>query len=192
MRVSPTPVREALIRLAEEEIVQFSAGRGYYSRPVKADEVKADYEMAFMMAKYSIEKNKMAFEPAALPHQLKPTSPVLAKFSDDQLDAATSYLEGLYERLAMISGNLKLVRAMRQFNERTHHVRRFGFLLETQFGTFVSEMKTLEDFLCEGDSGSALATLVEQHHLKEEILQHVLQEFEFRSETSTAVLEDLI
>jgi DNA-binding GntR family transcriptional regulator len=192
MRVSPTPVREALIRLADEEVIHFAAGRGYYSKPIKADEVKAEYEMAFMIAKYSIEKNKIEFD--RLPHVSVPEINGPSDLSDreDEADDVASYLEKLYERLAMISGNPKLVKVTRQFGERTHHIRRFGLMVEPEFIEFFSHMSGLETLLLDGNQASALESLIHQHHAKEDILQHVLEKFEFRAETSKAVLEDLL
>ncbi|TNM65361.1 GntR family transcriptional regulator [Aliirhizobium smilacinae] len=192
MRVSPTPVREALIRLADEDVIQFAAGRGYYSKPIKADEVKAEYEMAFMIAKYSIEKNKIEFDriPPVLVPEIRGQSDLSDK--ENEADGVANYLETLYERLAMISGNPKLVKVTHQFGERTHHIRRFGLMVEPEFIEFYSHMSGLEKLLLEGDQASALKSLVQQHHAKSDILQHVLEKFEFRAETSKAVLEDLL
>jgi DNA-binding GntR family transcriptional regulator len=192
MNVSPTPVREALIRLAEDELIGFAANRGYYVKHVNLEELRAEYEIAHMISRYSIEKSAAGFDhvdPASRPDpdRLVANPPQ----SNGEVDSVAAYLEGLYKRFAMLSGNARLVRSIRLFSERTGQIRRLGLVIEPKFIDYLSRMEAIDDFLSAGDRHAALRLLDDQYHIKEALLENVVRELGIRSFESDPSLPDL-
>lgn len=55
LKLSQTPVREALARLVHEELVlQAPSGRGYFCRPFRIDELACEFEAACVVASYAL------------------------------------------------------------------------------------------------------------------------------------------
>jgi hypothetical protein len=191
MRISQTPVREALIWLLNEELIDFIPNRGYYAKYLSFGDLKAEYEMAYMIAKYSIEKGEVSFEETGEDDQCG--QPGLSIIADDTgADCVAGYLERLYKRVAMTSGNSKLIRATRLFNERTGYVRRFGLKIDPEFIGFLSGMEHLEICLLNGDRSEALSILDRQHAAKVAMMQRVLHKLRREIDNAGGNFEDLL
>lgn len=191
MRISQTPVREALIWLLNEELIDFIPNRGYYAKRLSFCDLKAEYEMAYMIAKYSIEYGGISFAETAADDECG--QPHLTVVVDDTgADCVAGYLERLYRRVSMTSGNHKLVRATRQFNERTGYIRRFGLKMDPEFIGFLSAMEGLEVCLSNGNRQEALSILEHQHDTKVAILQRVLHKLRRDTEATQDDFEDLL
>lgn len=178
MRVSPTPVREALIRLSDEDLVGFAPNRGYFVRHLGPDDIRADYEIAFLIVKYSIEKALDTLSETPISAAKDSASRRLPSLSRTDVEDTAAYVEGLYHRIALLSGNRKLVRAMDVFNERTGYLRRFGLLQGEEFSPILSGFKSLDAAVGARDRGKALTVLAQQHSVKEQFINRLLKRFE--------------
>jgi DNA-binding GntR family transcriptional regulator len=113
--VSITPIREALIRLATEHIVDLKPGRGFFFKDFVPEEQIRTYELLYFILKCSLEKRN---ETAA------PLPDVTVRVLTDQvpLMAALSR-EALYIHIAIGSGNDQAVDLARNLCERTRNSR---------------------------------------------------------------------
>lgn len=191
MRISQTPVREALIWLLSEELIDFIPNRGYYAKHLSFGDLKAEYEVAYMISKYSIETGEVAFDETAGEDQCG--QPGLSVVVDDTgADCVAGYLERLYRRVSMTSGNNKLIRAMSSFNERTGFIRRYGLKNDPEFIGFLSGMEGLETCLLSGNRKKALSLLEYHHAAKVAILQRVLHKLRRDVDAAAESFEDLL
>ncbi|CDZ64346.1 Transcriptional regulator, GntR family [Neorhizobium galegae bv. orientalis] len=191
MRVSPTPVREALIRLADEDIIGFTRGRGYVAKALDLEEVAGDYEMALTMARLAIERDPSApFEGVS---DLRPDFATDERGLDEaEASLAASYVENLYDRIAILSGNVRLIRNMRQFSDRTTHIRQFGLMSAPPFFSLVNRMSMFEDAMIAGNRTAAIAILDDQIRRKIGGLQDLIKELNLRAQQARVPLEDLL
>lgn len=66
MRVSSTPVRESLIRLRAEGLLETSPRRGFFARTLIVEEMIELHELKFLLLKHAIEKSRNAAGVAAI------------------------------------------------------------------------------------------------------------------------------
>lgn len=178
-RVSITPVREALILLANEGIIAKDASRTYITRALNARDVAADYESGFMIAKFNIERNVGAFSSQGLRLlSLKPAG------HESLETAASTYalaIEALYERIAGLTGNARLVRLMQEFNDRTNFIRQLGLQDEHRLQATGSSMQAFVERLERGDVAGAVDNLEAQLSQKLEIMSDLVREGNLRA-----------
>lgn len=191
MKLSPTPIREALIRLVHEEVIGFVPGRGYYVKPLDIDDLRADYELTFLMLRFAIEKNANPFNL----HDLPPI-PAPDDFKEQQVDlvanAYTVYIETFYEHIALLAGNLRLVRAVRQFNDRIRPVRLFALRSMPSAGDVPSDLSRLAAVLAGGDQKQALLILEERCRQTIAALPDLVKSLQLRAQQVRMPLEDLV
>ena len=126
--VSITPVREALIRLAAENIIDSNPGRGFfYKEFIPSEQIKI-HELLFCLLKYAVENR--GHEPFQLSQDLAKSS----KFDNGQAERVTAELvataiarEKLYEQLAAPLGNRQLTELIGNLCERTRISRILWF-----------------------------------------------------------------
>ncbi|MFJ6327493.1 MULTISPECIES: GntR family transcriptional regulator [unclassified Rhizobium] len=119
LKVSPTPVREALIRLANEEIIlQAPSGRGFFSRPPRLDELAGEYEAAMIAVTHTLFKHGSKLVAADLgpaPAKRRPSRSVPLVATD--IAAWIAWRERLYRWIVRASENAVLQRLVDRFIE---------------------------------------------------------------------------
>ncbi|MCZ7450267.1 GntR family transcriptional regulator [Agrobacterium rhizogenes] len=191
LRVSATPVREALIRLSHEEVIGFIKGRGYYIKALDPDDLTADYELATILLKSSIEsRNRTHHEPQQ--HTLKEIWQGGAV--RDQPHAATiaNRVETIYEKIAWTSGNPRLVASIACFCARTGHIRQFGLLSAPRINDALWSLNGLEEAISSGNRVLASRILIRHTRLICEAVPELVREFNLRAQTNRSPLEDLL
>lgn len=125
--VSITPVREALIRLAAENIIDSNPGRGFsYKEFIPGEQIKL-HELLFCLLKYAVES--CGHEPFQLSQDLA-SSKVdngRAERGIAELVAAAITREKFYEQLAAPLGNHQLTELIGNLCERTRISRILWF-----------------------------------------------------------------
>lgn len=122
LKVSRTPLREALNRLVTEGLLIFEPNRGFRCRPLDTKETIDLYEarevvelgavrLAVARAESGAIRDLARFWQDVAAREHRPTTELLR---DD---------EEFHERLAALSGNGELVRALKSINARIHFVR---------------------------------------------------------------------
>ncbi len=116
LRVSNTPVREALMRLHAERLVEVVPFRGFFARQLRLKDMQELYEFLHVLLHHSLDR------PADLPGLEEGVSIERADFGHGT-GPITKAIEDLYVRIAGCSGNSVLVETVRNLCDRTHYLR---------------------------------------------------------------------
>ena len=122
LHVSRTPLREALNRLATEGLLTFEPNRGFRCRPLDTREILHLYEARKIIEVAAV---RLACERAS-PEAVADLAAFWQQAVAGEGRPATELLrldEEFHERLAALSGNGELGRALRSINARIHFVR---------------------------------------------------------------------
>jgi len=136
LRVSPTPVREALIRLQAEALLDTMPRRGFFARTLSAKEMISVLQFKYAILKFSVEQAIHPLDSAA-PMVSSPTlgaadenenSIVLTtcmadKKSLDRRIESINFVDHLWKCVAALSGNEAITCALDNANDRTRYVR---------------------------------------------------------------------
>lgn len=176
LKVSKTPIREALILIASEGIISSLPGSGYFSKPLNVCDLADDYDLALTILKHIIDTDIEAFSRTGLwsPNaiRLKPTSTV----QSDVAQAYTDFIEALYERIASLASNRKYRHVIQAFNGRTTFVRRLDLRRPARLVKIATDMDELLDLLRRHDARGAVANLQTQYRLKLDLLDELVSE----------------
>ncbi|WP_117194053.1 GntR family transcriptional regulator [Rhizobium terrae] len=189
MKLSPTPIREALIRLVHEEAIGFVPGRGYYVKPLDLDDLRADYELTFLLLRFAIEKSVKRFNPEHLPPIPQP---------DDRLeeaglaDGCALYIEAFYEEVALLAGNPRLAQAIRQFNDRTRPLQLFALRSIPRPGDRLLDFTQLAAVLASGGRKQAIRMLKLRCQEMTAELPDLVKSLHSRAQHVRMPLEDLV
>ncbi|MFO1313708.1 MAG: GntR family transcriptional regulator [Burkholderiales bacterium] len=122
--MSRTPVREALIRLAKEGLVEVVPRHGMRVLPVSADDMRDIYEMLTALESMAAELVVRRKPPAAALKPLVDASGDMARaLAADDLDAWAAADERFHQHLVNLSGNRLLIDAVRNCWDRAHRAR---------------------------------------------------------------------
>lgn len=124
LEMSRTPVREALIRLSEERLVEVRPRHGARVLPVSVDDMREIYELLTelesLAARRVAERGLDADEIALLETAV---SDMDAALRLDDLDAWAKADDRFHSALVMLSGNTRLVQIVRTFSDQVHRAR---------------------------------------------------------------------
>ncbi|MCU1345298.1 MAG: transcriptional regulator, GntR family [Acidimicrobiia bacterium] len=156
--VSRTPIREALLRLHAEGLVQRAPDGGF--EPMVPDvtvmrqlyEVRAGLELQALQrpSRHGVSHDRSMLQ------RIKDEWTFLAE--DGELEAGPDVVlldEGFHESLAGAAGNIALVEMLHQINERIRIVRMHDFLSDERVAATIEEHLALVDALLDGDVAEA-------------------------------------
>jgi DNA-binding GntR family transcriptional regulator len=159
--VSITPIREALIRLAAESIIESKPGRGFFYKEYLPSEQTALYEVLVALLEAAIAKAS-ARAPVRFLYDLKAMVPPRGDAPPRDataLRASVVAIEKLVEQIASISGNRELVLLVRNLCERTRASRILDLEHPENAATIVEDLKLLVVALQRGEGNRAIETL---------------------------------
>jgi DNA-binding GntR family transcriptional regulator len=130
LEVSATPVRETLVRLQAEQLLDSPSRRGFFAKTLNLREMAELYELRFVLLKYAIETNLPFVDENAINTIVTKTAmiadPKVAANSPgrsaEKLQDQVRRLEQIYERLVSLSGRESMIDIIRNVNDRTHYV----------------------------------------------------------------------
>lgn len=159
--VSKSPVREALLRLVQEELVEVRPRSGYRVRPVSIREASEIYEMRLMYEE--------AVVTLAVEHATDQTIEALRAYLPAperlELESWLRYNRMFHIALANACGNGRLARTTSQFIwqfDRFTHLSAGRLAKASQFQVFIGEHEEIVNALAARDSRKA-RTLVRRH-----------------------------
>ncbi len=154
--MSRTPVREALIRLANEGLVEVIPRRGMRVLPVSPNDMKEIYEILTALESMAAEI-LAARQPTDA--ELKPlvtaTKAMQKALDKDDLDGWAAADELFHERLVHMAGNKMLADAVFSYWDRAHRARMFTLRLRPKPINSTQEHMALVERLRTGDAPGA-------------------------------------
>jgi len=134
LHVSPTPVREALIRLQGEALLDVTPRRGFFAKTLNLKEMIDLVRFQFVILSSSVEHAVYTLDGAVEEIcSLVPTADgesdissmidAVSERSLDQLEDDVRWVEQVSARIAALSENDVMMSALDNVNDRTHYVR---------------------------------------------------------------------
>lgn len=156
--VSRTPVREALIRLEQDGLLQVIPRHGIRVLPMSAQDMREVYEV--LTALESLAAELLALRrpsPEELAPLVEATVAMARALEQDDLDAWARADEDFHARLVTQCGNRTLADAVFGHWDRAHRARMFTLRLRPTPVESTREHRALIDCLLAGDSAGAAA-----------------------------------
>lgn len=166
LNVSKTPVREALIMLAEERIIQVLPGSGYFSKPLRAAEIAEEYEVAFAMLKHIIEAHIDEFPKAGFVGQIRETV--------FDVRSTVIFIETIFESIAAMSGNGLSLKMIRSFIDRTTFIRELDLQQPGRLNRVADAISEFISCLAYANARGAVQILQRQFNEKVNLLQDLI------------------
>ena len=158
--VSITPIREALIRLAAEHIIDLKPGRGFFFKEFMPDEQIKLYELLYFVLRYSLERQGRKTL-NLLPSSSLPVLPV-----DRWPYVMALAREELYARIAMSCGNEEALELARNLSERTRSSRVLFIERHRTNTKPLEDLRKLDALLRAGENRAAIELLRQQFEAK--------------------------
>lgn len=156
LRMSRTPVREALIRLATEGLVEVIPRHGMRVLPVSAETMREIYEMLTALEAMAAE---LAVRRRPSEAELKPlveaSRDMARALKADDLDAWALADERFHQHLITLSGNRLLVDAVQNCWDRAHRARMVTLRMRPKPSHSTREHLEVVDKIRAGDARGA-------------------------------------
>ena len=122
--MSRTPIREALVRLEDEELIKLIPKHGMRVLPISANDMREIYWILMGLELVAIE---LIGEQKLLNKDFKVLSSLAKKMvkalNQDDLDKWSHADEEFHKQIVFLSGNSRLVNTVNSFRDQTHRAR---------------------------------------------------------------------
>lgn len=123
LKVSRTPVREALNRLVSEGLITFVPNKGFYARPFDIANVRDLFEARSEIEATAVRLACKRAEDAAIDALAAFWAGIKARSGALSIGEIAAHDEAFHERLVALSGNEELVRIIKDINARIRFLR---------------------------------------------------------------------
>ncbi|KQS71614.1 hypothetical protein ASG39_20310 [Rhizobium sp. Leaf371] len=177
LRVSNTPVREALVRLHAERLVRVQPTRGFYARDLHLEEMQELHDLTHTILLRCLATSTRPFaadqllRPAALGFQSAARATHVLQAKPD--DTAT-FIESLLRGIAQMSGSTVLFDIIDNICDRTHFVRTWEVRESTRDYVLSEQFLALLDCLERGDGHGAAAIVTSCFHRQKDDLPNAV------------------
>ena len=154
--MSRTPVREALVRLENDGLVEVVPRHGMRVLPVSPTDMREIYEILTAlecMAAEIVARRKPS--DAELQPLIQATADMDQALAEDDLDAWAAADERFHAALIELSGNRQLAATVWNYWDRAHRARMFSLRLRPKPVNSTQEHTALVDRLRDGDAAGA-------------------------------------
>ena len=157
LAISRTPVREALIRLANEGLVEVIPRHGMRVLPVSPLDMREIYVVLTALESAAAE---LLAERRPVDAELKPlvdaTNDMTLALDAEDLDAWAAADERFHQRLVELAGNRTLIDAVARLADRVHRARMFTLRLRPKPTHSTREHTALLERIRAGDAAGAV------------------------------------
>ncbi|NIA72321.1 GntR family transcriptional regulator [Pelagibius litoralis] len=180
LRMSPIPVREALIRLSVEDFVDFMPREGFFPRKPTFAEIKGDIEFLYL-AISSFGKQILVMDTNSAGcgcdlSSLRTKDPEAIK----DCSTATAESEKFYRNCCAMQENRALARQSLAIVEKTHFIRLICFELLDDVEEFFRGQNDFVDALEAQDANKMSQTLLTNYKRSTDVLEAAFKELAFR------------
>ena len=157
--ISRTPVREALIRLQNESLIEIIPRHGMRVLPVSATDMKEIYEVITALESCAVElvaRRKPAT--SEIERLVDATRKMASALEAKDFEAWALADEFFHRHLIEACGNRLLVEAIQQYRDRVHRALMFSVRLRPKLETSANEHMVLVEMLRNGDVAGAVDT----------------------------------
>lgn len=155
--ISRTPVREALIRLAHEGLVEVVPRHGMRVLPVSPADMREIYVVLTALESAAAELlAKRRPNDAELKPLVEATRDMTRALKADDLDAWAAADERFHQGLVELAGNRSLQEAVSRLGDRVHRARMFTLRLRPKPVHSTQEHMAMLDCIRAGDSAGAV------------------------------------
>jgi DNA-binding GntR family transcriptional regulator len=154
--MSRTPVREALVRLQAEGLVEVVPRHGMRVLPVSPTDMHEIYEILTALEGMAVERLALRRPTAAeLQPLVEATEAMDRTLAADDLDAWARADEQFHRQLVELAGNRQLQATVMNYWERAHRARMFSLRLRPKPENSTREHRALVERLIAGDAAGA-------------------------------------
>lgn len=122
--MSRTPIREALVRLAHEGLIELIPRHGFRVRPIALDDMIEIYDLLTALESMAVELlTKRNLNRAQLNPLIKATEAMKTSLIMDDLNAWATADESYHTQLLDLCGNKRLVQMATSVRDQSHRVR---------------------------------------------------------------------
>lgn len=155
--ISRTPLREALIRLQNEGLIEIVPRHGMRVLPVSATDMKEIYEVITALESCAVE---LVAHRRLAESELEPlvdaTRQMMDALAQDNAEDWARADESFHRYLIEAAGNRLLVEALQQYRDRAHRALMFSLRLRPSLEPSAGEHMALIELLRQGDAAGAV------------------------------------
>ncbi|SAL74487.1 GntR family transcriptional regulator [Caballeronia udeis] len=181
LRMSRTPIRDALIRLEEERLVKLVPKHGFQVLPISAQDTAEIYRILASLELLAIEQ---LIENNHAPDTLAELDIAVAglehALATGDLDAWARFDAIFHETLIALSGNQRLAELVRQFQDQTRRARRITLRLRASPEASTRNHRALAEAINAGDTQRACEIHKAQRSRSGRELTGILQSLDIR------------
>lgn len=167
LKVSRTPLREALNRLVAEGFLTFDSGKGFFCRPLSPEKILELYQLRSALETEALILAIESAKDKEIEDVLDYLGAVERTYSEcTDLGELLRMDEEFHIKLASLSGNKELVRILNNTNERIRYVRIINLQLlrdrkqpPSEDTTSLSQHRVILEALKARDTNAAVAAL---------------------------------
>jgi DNA-binding GntR family transcriptional regulator len=166
LRVSPTPVRETLIRLQAEGFLDPTRRRGFFTKTPTLREMTELHQLRFTLLQAAIElmvrEAPCMDEPLVAAFAAASLAPIAeGPVPAPQEEAQTQALciERAYEAIISVAGSRTMMDLVRNINDRTHYFATISLESPQRLEVSYATLRQLAAALRQGDFDAAVAAL---------------------------------
>lgn len=176
--MSRTPIREALVRLEDEELIELIPKHGMRVLPISSNDMREIYWILMGLELVAIE---LIGEQKLLNKDFKVLSSLAKKMvkalNQDDLDKWSHADEEFHKQIVLLSGNSRLVNTVNSFRDQTHRARIISLRLRPKPVASSKEHLAVVEALKNGEIERAKHIHGEQWKRSRKQLTEILERF---------------
>jgi GntR family transcriptional regulator, rspAB operon transcriptional repressor len=151
LRISKTPVRNALVRLEQEGLVETRPFRGTFVTPLTVRNIREIFQVRRVLEELAMQLVLMSSPPGTADRLLALVDEAPAQLHAGQLEASFDAIRDFHEELVRLSGNEWLIKVYGTFADHLSRIRNVCGHIPGRVEKSASEHRAIVDALARGD-----------------------------------------